>query len=90
MMKKLYSFHQLTGRQAWVLLFLSWMRVMLDLSLSDGRGMVDPIIWHMVGEEVDARMEDSGSSQGRIEDNALSRIREDHHRRASGSKHSRR
>ena len=46
--------------------------------------------WRMVREEVDARMEDSGSSQDRIEDNALSRIREDHHSRASGSKHSRR
>ena len=77
MMRKLYSSHQPTGRQALVLLFLSLARVMLDLSLSDKRGMEDPIIWRMVGEEVGARMEDSGSSQGRIEDNALSRIRED-------------
>ena len=80
MMRKLYSSHQLTCRQAWLLLFLSLVRVMLDLSLTDERGMADPIIWHMVGEEVDARMEDSGSSQGRIEDL---------HSRASVSKHSR-
>ena len=61
--------------------------VMLDLSLKDERGMVDPIIWRMAGEELDARMEDLGSSQGRIEGNPLSRIREDHHSRDSGSKH---
>ena len=89
-MKKLYSLHKLTGRQTWLLLFPSLVRVMLDLSLKDERGMVDPIIWRMAGEEVDARMEDLGSSQGRIEGNPLSRIREDHHSRASGSKHSRR
>ena len=64
------------------MLFPSLVRVMLDLSLKDERGMVDPIIWRMAGEEVDARMEDLGSSQGRIEDNALSRIREDLHSRA--------
>ena len=90
MMRKLYSSHQLTCRQAWLLLFLSLVRVKLDLSSSEGRGMVDLIIWHMVEEEVDARMVGLGSSLGRIEDNAHNRIREDHPSRASGRKPSRR
>ena len=89
-MKKLYSLHKLTGRQTWLLLFPSLVRVMLDLSLKDERGMVDPIIWRMVGEEVAARMVGLGSSLGRIEDNAHSRIREDQRSRALGRKPSRR
>ena len=52
--------------------------------------MVDPIIWRMVGEEVDAKLVGLGSSLGRIVDNAHSRIREDHPSRALGRKPSRR
>ena len=89
-MKKLYSLHNLTGRQTWLLLFPSLVRVMLDLSLTDKRGMADPIIWRMVGEEVADRMVGLGSSLGRIVDNAHSRIREDHPGRALGRKPSRR